>query len=60
MKVSDGAKRVWKIKWWVMSDEWWVMEIKWRKLSDQILLAKQAQIRGANFSKGLAPSHQLK
>ena len=25
-----------------MSDEWWVMEIEWRKLSDQILLAKQA------------------
>ena len=28
--------------WWVMSDDWWVMEIEWRKLSDQILLAKQA------------------
>ena len=27
---------------WVMSDEWWVMEIEWRKLSDEILLAKQA------------------
>ena len=25
-----------------MSDEWWVMEIEWRKLSDQILLPKQA------------------
>ena len=27
---------------WVMSDEWWVTEIEWRKLSDEILLAKQA------------------
>ena len=25
-----------------MSDEWWVMEIEWRKLSDKILLPKQA------------------
>ena len=27
-----------------MSDEWWVMEIEWRKLSDQILLPKQALV----------------
>ena len=25
-----------------LSDEWWVIKIEWRKLSDQILLAKQA------------------
>ena len=30
------------VKKWVMSYEWWVMEIEWRKLSDQILLPKQA------------------
>ena len=48
-KLSDEGKQMWKIEWWVMSDElwvisdeWWVMEIEWRKLSDQILLAKQA------------------
>ena len=32
--MSDGAKRVWKIKWWVM-------EIEWRKLSDEIFASKQ-------------------
>ena len=48
-KVSGGAKQVWKIKWWVMSDEWWVMsdewwviEIEWRKLSDEIFESKQS------------------
>ena len=33
-----------------MSDEWWVMEIEWRKLSDQILLAKQALSLYQNMS----------
>ena len=48
-KLSDEGKRMWKIEWqvmsdelWMMSDKWWVMEIEWQKLSDQILLAKQA------------------
>ena len=48
-KLSDEGKRMWKIEWWVMSDElwvmsdeWWVMEIEWWKLSDHFLLAKQA------------------
>ena len=28
-EVSDVAKQVWKIKWWVMNDELWVMSDEW-------------------------------
>ena len=35
-KLGDDAKRVWKIEWWMMSDEWWVMKIEWSKKWSQI------------------------
>ena len=54
---SDVAKWVWKIEWWVMSNDLWVMEIEWRKLSDEKSLPKQpltshpyASLVGRNIS----------
>ena len=33
-KLGNDAKRVWKIEWWVMSDELWVMSDEWWVMSD--------------------------